>query len=52
MEPDWIIIVSHAGADRSISVQGLKEYRVYSRICLYYFSTVQNDDSKMMAIFD
>ena len=31
MEPDRIIIVSHPGADRSISAEGLKEFRVYSR---------------------
>ncbi len=31
VEPDRIIIVSHPGADRSISQEGLREYRVYSR---------------------
>ena len=31
IEPDRIIIVSHPGADRSISQEGLREYRVYSR---------------------
>jgi ATP-dependent DNA helicase RecG len=31
VEPDRIIIVSHPGADRSISAEGLREYRVYSR---------------------
>lgn len=31
VEPDRIIIISHPGADRSISQEGLREYRVYSR---------------------
>ena len=31
IEPDRIIVVSHPGADRSISREGLREYRVYSR---------------------
>ena len=31
VEPDRIIIVSHPGADRSISQEGLREYRVFSR---------------------
>ena len=31
VETDRIIIVSHPGADRSISAQGLKEIRVYNR---------------------
>ena len=31
VETDRIIIVSHPGADRSISAQGLKEFRVYNR---------------------
>lgn len=31
VEPDRIIIVSHPGADRSITQEGLKEYRAYSR---------------------
>ncbi len=31
IEEDRIIIVSHPGADRSISIEGLKEYRAYSR---------------------
>ena len=31
VEPDRIIIVSHPGADRLISQEGLREYRVYSR---------------------
>ena len=31
VEPDRIIIVSHPGADRSISQEGLREYRAYSR---------------------
>lgn len=31
VEPDRIIIVSHPGADRSISAEGLKEFRAYSR---------------------
>ena len=31
VEPDRMIIVSHPGADRSISQEGLREYRVFSR---------------------
>jgi len=31
MEPDRIIIVSHPGADRSISTESLRAFRVYSR---------------------
>lgn len=31
VEPDRIIIVSHPGADRSISREGLREFRAYSR---------------------
>ena len=31
VEPDRIIIVSHPGADRSITVEGLRQFRVYSR---------------------
>lgn len=31
VEPDQMIIVSHPGADRSISQEGLREYRVFSR---------------------
>lgn len=31
VETDRIIIVSHPGADRSISAQGLREFRVYNR---------------------
>ena len=31
IESDRIIVVSHPGADRSISMEGLKEFRAYSR---------------------
>lgn len=31
VEPDRLIIVSHPGADRSISAENLKEFRAYSR---------------------
>ena len=31
VEPDRIIIVSHPGADRSISAEGLREFKAYSR---------------------
>lgn len=31
VEPDRMITVSHPGADRSISQEGLREYRVFSR---------------------
>lgn len=31
VEPDRIMVVSHPGADRSVSLDGLREYRAYSR---------------------
>jgi len=32
VETDRIIVVSHPGADRSVSLDGLKEFKAYSRI--------------------
>ena len=31
MTHDMIEIISHPGPDRSVTLQGLKEYKVYSR---------------------